>query len=293
MIKGQIAILEKVMKRFAHFFKIAYLKIRKALNKIIQDEIPKEAAALTFVTVLSFVPFLMLIFFLIPEIPGVDIHELIKRLFLNVLLPDSAETGIAYISKVLENNMPYNIFNVSLLTVTSFTLFKFINSSFDKVLNAKELVTKGILYKIGKFVGMILFGFIFILVIFSSTTVSFVTHIFNFPIFRNLSFIIVPFILFFLVNSFIYFFATSLKIRAKSLILGSTLASLLWIIVKLGFDYYIANLTNMEAVWGVVSSIPIILFWIYLNWMIILLGVEFIAIIDKDEIMKVNTKKNL
>jgi len=293
VIKGQIAILEKVMKRFAHFFKIAYLKIRKALNKIIQDEIPKEAAALTFVTVLSFVPFLMLIFFLIPEIPGVDIHELIKRLFLNVLLPDSAETGIAYISKVLENNMPYNIFNVSLLTVTSFTLFKFINSSFDKVLNAKELVTKGILYKIGKFVGMILFGFIFILVIFSSTTVSFVTHIFNFPIFRNLSFIIVPFILFFLVNSFIYFFATSLKIRAKSLILGSTLASLLWIIVKLGFDYYIANLTNMEAVWGVVSSIPIILFWIYLNWMIILLGVEFIAIIDKDEIMKVNTKKNL
>ncbi len=278
------------LKKYIHYI---VSKKKTTYNKIVNDEIPKEAAALTFITVLSFIPFLMLIFFVIPDIPGLDIQMYLQDLFLSILLPDSVEVGSEYVSRILDQRASLSLFNIVLLVITSFALFKFINSSFDKVLNARELVQKKLLFKISRFIGMILFGFIFIFVLFSSTSLSFITRIFDLPLIRNFSFIVIPFVLFFMVNSLIYFFATSIKIRIKSIVLGSVSASLIWIVAKLGFDYYIANWTNMEVVFGVISALPIFLLWIYLNWVIILLGLEFIASLEKDEINEAIQEKTI
>ncbi len=259
---------------------------RKLLAKIKRDSIMKESAALTFITVLSFIPFLMLLFFIIPDLPGLNIRQSLQELFLSVLLPDSVDTATSYVSTLLEQKMPSNIFNIVLLIITSFTLFKSINGTFDKILGVTEFQNKSILYKLSKFIAMIFFGFIFLLVIFSSTSVSLVTQIFDLPLIRNISFLIIPFLMFFMVNIFIYFFATSIHFRATSLFIGSAVAALIWITVKFGFDFYISNLTNMEVVYGVVATLPIFLFWIYLNWMIILFGVVLIAILEnRDQVI--------
>jgi membrane protein len=259
---------------------------------VVDDDLMKEAAALTFITVLSFIPFLMLIFFIIPDIPGLDIRQFLQEIFLSILLPDSVDKATVYVTTLLEQRMPSNIFNIILLVITSFSLFKFINGTFDRILNVTEFESKSIFYKIAKFVAMIFFGFIFILVIFSSTSVSLVTHLFDLPLIRNVSFIIIPFFMFFLVNVFIYFFATSIRFKTSSLIIGSAVAAFIWIIVKFGFDFYISNLTNMEVVYGVVATLPIFLFWIYLNWAIILFGVALIAILEnKGEVERVVNKE--
>lgn len=277
-------IVAKIKKKADYLFKTIddYLKISKIYYKIAKNEVTREAAALTFITVLSFIPFLMLMFFVLPDIPGIDIKGSLQELFLSILLPDSVEVGSEHISQILDQKLPSNIFNIALLLVTSFTLFKFINSTFDKILDAQELKSNNIFYKMSRFVSMIIFGFVFILVLFSSTSVSLIALIFDFPVIRNISFIIIPFIMFFLVNSLIYFFATSKRLKAKSLIIGSVLSSIIWIFVKIVFDFYIANLTNMEVVYGVIATLPILLFWIYLNWLIILLGVVFIATIEEN-----------
>ncbi|MBW6516208.1 MAG: YihY/virulence factor BrkB family protein [Candidatus Cloacimonetes bacterium] len=257
--------------------------LRKVISKINQDSIMKESAALTFITVLSFIPFLLLIFFIIPDIPGLNIREHLQELFLSILLPDSVETATSYVSNLLDQKMPSNIFNIALLILTSFGLFKFINGAFDRILNVTEFENKSIIYKLGKFIVMIFFGFIFILVLFSSTSVSLIAQIFDFPFIRNISFIIIPFLMFFFVNLFIYFFASTVHFRASSLVIGSAVAAAIWIIVKMGFDFYISNLTNMEVVYGVIATLPIFLFWIYLNWAIILFGVVLIAILENKE----------
>jgi membrane protein len=257
--------------------------LRKIYSKVQQDTVMKESAALTFVTVLSFIPFLMLIFFIVPDIPGLNIQENLQEVFLSVLLPDSVEAGTTYVSEILDQRIPSNIFNVILLIITSFSLFRVINGTFDRILNVKESESKSIIYKIAKFIAMIFFGFIFVLVIFSSTSASLISQVFNLPFIQRISFLIIPFMMFFLVNLFIYFFASTVKVKTSSLLIGSSVAAFIWIIVKIGFDFYIANLTNMEVVYGVIATLPIFLFWIYLNWFIILLGVVIIAVIEKKD----------
>ena len=279
------------MKDIIAFFRTIYAFFRKIYAKIVSDAIMKEAAALTFITVLSFIPFLMLIFFIIPEIPGFDLKQYLQNLFLSILLPDSVDKATVYVSTLLDQKLPSNIFNIVLLIITSFSLFRFINGTFDKILNVTEQENKNIFFKMGKFIAMILFGFIFILVIFSSTSVSLVAQLFDLPFIRNISFLIMPFFLFFMINTFIYFFATTARFRVSSLLIGSSVAALIWIMVKMGFDFYISNLTNMEVVYGVVATLPIFLFWIYLNWVIILFGVVLIAIIEKKDINIIDKEK--
>lgn len=259
-----------------------YKKVKGIHSKVMHDEIFKEAAALTFITVLSFIPFMMLIVFLIPDLPGFEIREAIQQLLVSVLLPESVEAVSEHVSTILDQRAPSNIFNVVLLVFTSFALFKFINGTFDKILHARDLPSNKLIYKVSKFAGMILFGFIFTFILFSSASVTLLTRLLDLPILRNISFILIPFLIFFIVNSFIYFFATTRKLKARSIFKGSVLASIIWIIAKSGFDVYIDNLTNMEVVFGVIATIPIFLFWIYLNWIIILLGVVIIAFLEED-----------
>ncbi|MCB5230979.1 MAG: hypothetical protein WCX83_06840, partial [Candidatus Cloacimonas sp.] len=73
----------------------------KVYKRVEQDEIFKEAAALTFMTLLSVIPFLMLIFYLIPDIPGFELKIYISDLLLSVLLPESAEKVGVHVAQLL------------------------------------------------------------------------------------------------------------------------------------------------------------------------------------------------
>jgi len=57
-------------------------------------------------------------------------------------------------------------------------------------------------------------------------------------------------------------------------IIGGILAALLFEGAKKGFAYYVTEIATYELIYGTLSSIPIFLLWVYLSWVIILLGVE-------------------
>jgi len=92
---------------------------------------------------------------------------------------------------------------------------------------------------------------------------------------------VLPFFLQFLALFFLYMLMPSIKVRRKSLIRGAFWTTVIWVLIKSGFDYYIYNLTSFQAVYGVIAALPIFLFWIYINWIIILGGIVLVSVIDK------------
>ncbi|KQC06545.1 MAG: hypothetical protein APR54_01570 [Candidatus Cloacimonas sp. SDB] len=265
-------------------------KIKKFLQafwvKFSQEGIPKESAALTFVTILGFVPFLIFILFLLPELPFLQLETQLKDIIISIFVPSSAEHITEYINQLINQKIPFNLFNFIILLITSFSLFKIINDSFDNILNVHELKKKGFVTNMVKFFGMTVFGGILILILFSATSMPIVNKFIDFPFLHKSSLYLTPVILLFIIFSLGFSLIPTINIRKNSILIGSTVSTVLWILFKSLFNWYIATLTNIELIFGVLAFVPIFLFWIYANWIIILSGVIIVSILENRHIRR-------
>jgi membrane protein len=61
---------------------------------------------------------------------------------------------------------------------------------------------------------------------------------------------------------------------------GSVLATVLWILVSLGFRFYVTNFTSYNATYGAIGGVIVLLLWFYVSSLAILVGAELNAEIE-------------
>ena len=88
---------------------------------------------------------------------------------------------------------------------------------------------------------------------------------------------------FFLVSSavgLIYYFAPDAEQEWVWITPGAVLGTLLWVLVSLGFKYYLANFADYNATYGAVGGVIVLLLWFYMSGLAILVGAELNAEIE-------------
>lgn len=83
--------------------------------------------------------------------------------------------------------------------------------------------------------------------------------------------------LFYFAISFLYYFGPSIKGKWKFFSAGSSLATILMIIVSLGFAFYVNNFGQYNKVYGSIGTLIVIMLWIQFNSLILLIGFELNA----------------
>lgn len=66
-------------------------------------------------------------------------------------------------------------------------------------------------------------------------------------------------------------------VPARHALAGGVLAAVVFEVMKSAFAAYIRAVPTYRLVYGAFASIPIFLLWLYLSWMVVLLGAEFTA----------------
>jgi hypothetical protein len=61
---------------------------------------------------------------------------------------------------------------------------------------------------------------------------------------------------------------------------GSILATLLWVIVSLGFKFYVSNFGSYNATYGAIGGVIVLLLWFYVSALAVLFGAELNAEIE-------------
>jgi YihY family inner membrane protein len=219
----------------------------------------------------------------------VRIAELTKSIF----VPESAEVIFDYISQITNKRIPFNAISFVILLFTSYSLFQIINTTFDTILNARELKSKSFLTEITRFFGMTIFGSLLILVLLSAISLPIVSKFLNVGIFQRLSLFISPFFILTLIFSLGFFYIPTVKVKKRSIIIGAAISATIWILFKSFFNWYISTLTNIELIFGVLGAIPIFLIWIYANWLILLSGVIIVSILEKRHIRHTTSENDL
>lgn len=62
------------------------------------------------------------------------------------------------------------------------------------------------------------------------------------------------------------------------------MASALFEMTKRFFALYIVNFNSYEVIYGALSTLPIFLVWIYLSWVVTLVGAETVAMLQEKEL---------
>lgn len=89
---------------------------------------------------------------------------------------------------------------------------------------------------------------------------------------------LLPPVVLFLVFVGLYYLAPNLKVKYVTVLPGALFATIGWIVVSLGFSFYVNNFGNYSATYGSIGGVIVLMIWLYLSAMIILIGGEVNAL---------------
>jgi membrane protein len=99
-------------------------------------------------------------------------------------------------------------------------------------------------------------------------------------IWSSIRFVLCPLILFF-IFLILYYFSPSQKITCRTAVPGAAIAAIGWLLISLGFSFYVNHFSNYSATYGSLGGIIILMLWLYVSAFILMLGGEINALLHK------------
>jgi membrane protein len=88
---------------------------------------------------------------------------------------------------------------------------------------------------------------------------------------------LLPLLLTTLAFSWLYFKIPNRAVKFSHALIGGVIAAILFELMKRGFAAYVTNFPTYKLIYGAFASVPVFLLWLYLSWVVILLGAEIAA----------------
>ena len=107
----------------------------------------------------------------------------------------------------------------------------------------------------------------------------------------NLVRTVLPLILVFVVFLLVYTLAPSIKVKLKSVIPGTLFSTVMFILISVGFGFYVSNFSNYTATYGSIAGVIILIFWLYITSIVLILGAQINSLIHKKIVAKNPNRK--
>jgi membrane protein len=73
----------------------------------------------------------------------------------------------------------------------------------------------------------------------------------------------------------VYYLAPDVEQRWSWILPGSRLATVLWLLISLGFRFYVVHFGQWNKMYGAIGAVIVVLLWFYLSGLVLLVGAEF------------------
>ncbi|NVN95046.1 MAG: YihY/virulence factor BrkB family protein [Bacteroidetes bacterium] len=251
--------------------------------------ITQRASSLSFNFFLALFPAIIFFFTLIPYLPISNFQTTLFEILQTFLPTNAFETVKSTISDIITNKRS------GLLSVGFIMTLYFATNGVNAIIDAFNQTYHTVESRSWirqRLISIFLVVILSVLLIISISLITFGSFILKYLVNHSVlksqltiylllagKWIVLLAMLFFSV-SFLYYFAPAKKKTFRFISAGSTLATFLILIITLGFNYYVANFSKYNALYGSIGTLIIILMWIYFNAIILLIGFELNASIS-------------
>lgn len=251
--------------------------LRFVIRHFEEDNCRGVAASLTYTSLLSMVPLMTVMFSTLAAFPVFDgLEQDIEAFVFNNFVPASGETLRRYLHEFSDKAAGLRLAGFLFLFVTVLSMMSTIEITFNRiwrVRSQRKPLTRFMTYWAILTLGPFLVGLGFALT----------SYLVSLPVFSEVDatlevkkrmLTIIPFCLTAMAFLLIYRVLPNRNVSFKSATLGAVVAALLFEVAKRGFTYYVTHFPSQEAIYGAFASVPLFLLWIFLSWLIVLLGAE-------------------
>jgi membrane protein len=236
-----------------------------------------RASALTYSTLLSIVPLLALMFALLK---GLGVHNVLEPLILERLAIGSEQIITAIIRYINNTNVgQLGAVGMVMLIIAVLTLLSNIEESFNYVWGVKE--TRTLLRRFADYFSVVTIGPIFLIAAISMTTTiesqAFVQALLEMAFVGEVIFLIfkvLPFVVMWAAFTGLYVFMPNTRVSFRAAMVGGVLGGTLWQLAQWVYVNFQVGVSRYNAIYGTLAALPIFMVWIYVSWLIVLLGLE-------------------
>ena len=248
-------------------FKIAIITFLKKLQK---DDLLLCTQGLTFNTLLTLVPLLGLVLSIskifIPQ------QKFVEQVFINIAQYLTPEATKKVMDTILELVKKLETFPLG-----KFSLIGYFIMGLGLLFQIEEILNR--IFESSKrrnFIQRIIFFWV---------CITIVPFIFFMPVysyfylgkFSNFFILLILAFIFFLM--YIYFPAKD--VPKKEALIGAFFSTILWTLSSYFYSFYVKYAVGYSKVYGSLSAIPLFLVWLFVNWLVFLLGAELVVFLEQ------------
>jgi membrane protein len=254
--------------------------LRYLLARFLQHNCTEVAASLTFTTLLSLVPLIAIGLSFVAAFPAfTDYSTQIKLFILNTMVPEAANKVIAvYMQQFADNAIRLTAIGTAFLGVTALALMLTIDKSLNaiwRVTRLRPLLHRLLIYWATLTIGPLLIGASLSLTSWVMRMSMGLTQ--DIPGINGALLQLAPLVLTSIAFSIPYLIVPNRRVSWRHALAGGVTAAVGFEAMKRGFAFYITHFPTYQAVYGAFATIPIFLLWIYLSWLMVLLGAVIAA----------------
>lgn len=249
-----------------------------------EERYAQTAAALSFTTLLGLVPMIAVAVTLISLLPfGNELSNALQKFLLANLLPDKAGVIIArYVGQFAHKGAHLTWLGIGALALTALMQMLTIEHTFNaiwRVKDARPWLRRILIHVLALLFGPLVFGGSLAAFTYIATAAL---GLVDEPLWMDvLLFRLVPASLVAVFLGLLYWFVPNRNVVRAHAAIGGIVSALAFFGLQRLFSIYIANFTSYSAVYGTFAVVPIFLLWLYVSWMVILVGALLTAEIPR------------
>lgn len=252
-----------------------------------------NAAALTYTTLFAVVPLMTVSYAMLAAVPsfqGVG-QELQGWIFEN-FVPATGAVVQEYLNDFSSQARKLTAVGVALLAVTSIMMMKNIEAAFNRIWRVTEPrkgLSSFLLYWAILSLGPILIGLGLVLTSYIAS-LPFITSATE-AVGKGRLLNMLPMLLSATAFTLMYVAVPNCRVPFKSALLGGVVVAILFETAKRGFAAFVTQFPSYELIYGAFAAVPLFLLWVFISWVIILMGAELTRCITVFRLMDHQVKR--